>query len=49
MAGGMHDRGAYMACTSPWQIPRDTVNEKAVRIVLECILVAFAFESISNL
>ena len=40
MAGGMHGggmcgRGACM----PWQIPRDTVNERAVCILLECILV----------
>ena len=26
------------ACV-PWQIPWDTVNERAVRILLECILV----------
>ena len=42
--GGMHGRGACMAggvhgggCA--WQILRDTVNERAVRILLECILV----------
>ena len=31
--GGMHDGG------HAWQILRDTVNERAVRILLECILV----------
>ena len=50
-AGGMHGRGACMAGEGmhgggmhgrgrAWQIPRDTVNEQAVRILLECILVA---------
>ena len=32
IAGGVHDRGG---CA--WQILRDTVNERAVRILLECI------------
>ena len=36
-AGGMHGRG--VAHTFPQQILRDTVNERAVRILLECILV----------
>ena len=31
--GGMHGRG------HAWQILQDTVNEQAVRILLECILV----------
>ena len=33
MVGGMRGRGRA------WQILRDTVNERAVRIQLECILV----------
>ena len=33
MAGGKCGRG------HAWQILRDTVNERAVRILLECILV----------
>ena len=33
MAGGTHD--------PPQQIPRDMVNERAVRILLECTLVFF--------
>ena len=42
--GGMHGRwhvwqGACMAGGDVWQILRDTVNEQAVRIPLECILV----------
>ena len=37
--GGMHGRGACMAGGYACQIPRDTVNERAVRILLECILV----------
>ena len=41
--GGMHGRGACMAGGKahmpPRQILRDTVNERAVRILLECILV----------
>ena len=35
MAGGMRDGGACM----PQQILWNTVNERAVRILLECILV----------
>ena len=38
MAGGMHSRGAR-------QILRDTVNERAVRILLECILVCHFIET----
>ena len=38
--GGMHGIGACVAGGGPsWQIPRDTVNERAVRILLDCILV----------
>ena len=51
--GGICDRGSlcgrgacmagvYMPCT-PWQILWDTVNERAVRILLECILVLVVF------
>ena len=36
MARGMHGRGACIV----WQILRDTANERAVRIILECILVS---------
>ena len=48
MAGGMHGKGACMAGgvhggsvwhRCPQQILRDTVNERAARILLECILV----------
>ena len=39
---GMHGRGcAWQGCV--WQILRDTVNERAVRILLECILVIIIF------
>ena len=34
MAGGMHGRGACVAGGHVWQILRDTVNERAVRILL---------------
>ena len=44
MAGGVRGRGAYMA--HPQQILRDTVNERAVRILLECILVKFHFNTL---
>ena len=39
--GGMHGRGgpAWQGCM-PQQILRDMVNERAVRILLECILVS---------
>ena len=44
MARGHMWQGACMAHTSPpWQILRDTVNERAVRILLECILVVQLF------
>ena len=39
--GGMHDRGHV------WQILRDTVNERAVRILLECILVVLTVYSVT--
>ena len=39
VVGGMHGRGACMAGGHAWQKLRDTVNEQAVRILLECILV----------
>ena len=57
MVGGMHDGCAWQgACmmggictmhTLPWQILRlwYTVNERAVHILLECILVNHAFTS----
>ena len=32
-------REACMARRCAWQTPRDTVNDRAVRILLECILV----------
>ena len=40
--GGVRGRGACMM-GGAWQIPRDTVNERAVRILLECILVQNMF------
>ena len=41
--GGMHGRGgAYMAHMAR-QLLRDTVNERTVRILLECILVFVLF------
>ena len=46
----MHGRGhAWQGCVCgggacvPWQIPWDTVNKRAVRILLECILVGSEF------
>ena len=47
MAGGMCDGGLvwwggmHAMHAPPWQILQDTVNEWAVRILLECILVLF--------
>ena len=38
VAGGMHGRGCAFP-PLPRQILRDTVNERTVRILLECILV----------
>ena len=40
--GGCVVVGACMAGGHAWQILRDTVNERAVRILLECILVFHA-------
>ena len=39
--GGMHGRGVFLAGGCAWQILRDAVNERAVRILLECILVIY--------
>ena len=40
MAGGMCDRGhAWQGTHAPQQTLRDTVNERVVLILLECILV----------
>ena len=47
--GGVHGRGhvwqgdMFGMHATPRQILRDTVNELAVRILLECILVIFQF------
>ena len=43
VCGGVHGRGACKAGEPAWQILRDTVNERAVRILLECILVVNDF------
>ena len=44
MAGGMHGRGAYVPHTHPHPPPEiRSVNERAVRILLECILVFTSF------
>ena len=48
MAGGMHGvdmhgRGGVCGSGRVWQILRDTVNERAVHILLECILVLVMF------
>ena len=53
MAGGMHGRGhvwqggvhggGHVWQGRVWQILRDTVNERAVSILLECILVKNSF------
>ena len=37
--GSCNGRGGMHATHTPQQILRDTVNERAVRILLECILV----------
>ena len=39
VVGGCMARGACGAGGRAWQILRDMVNERAVRILLECILV----------
>ena len=46
VAGGMRGRGGCVAgggVRCAWQILRDTVNERAVRILLECILFSSMF------
>ena len=45
--GGMHGRGMCVVGVGGhvWQILRDTVNERVVRILLECILVKNKFIS----
>ena len=40
MAGGHAWQGACVGGGCAWQILRVTVNERAVRILLECILVS---------
>ena len=42
VAGDVHGRGTCMAHMPPPPILRDTVNERAVRILLECILVLYS-------
>ena len=39
--GGLHSGGVGQ--THPNRVPRDTVNARAVRILLECILVSYFF------
>ena len=49
--GGVRGKGGWRGCMAEgvcmaggvWQILRDTVNERAVRILLECILVRSYF------
>ena len=43
VAGGRAWQGACVAGGHAWQILRDTVNERAVRILLECILISLCF------
>ena len=45
VVGGVHGRGACVTCMPPGQILRlrHMVNERSVRILLECILVNLAF------
>ena len=46
---GMHGGGhAWQGVCIPQQILRDTVKERAVRILLECILVRILFIAISD-
>ena len=42
MAGDMHGRG------HAWQILRDTINERAVRILQECILVSIVSREVAH-
>ena len=46
MAGGAWWGVCVAGRCMPWQIPWDTVNERAVRILLECILVLIFIQSI---
>ena len=50
MAGDMHGRRCMWQGGHTWHTPqqtlRDTVNERAVRILLECILVKFHFNTL---
>ena len=51
VAGSVHDRGVCVAVGGggwgiPRQILRDTVNERVVRILLECILVIYIFRQL---
>ena len=43
---GVHGGGGHVCHARPLQILRDTVNERAVRILLECILVKHLFDFI---
>ena len=55
VAGGVHGRGCawqggvHGKQALPQQILRDTVNERAVRILLECILVELSIALRTNL
>ena len=44
LEGRLHPEGWTDALPPPHRILRDTVNERAVRIVLECILVNSKFD-----
>ena len=45
---GVHGRGACMVGGRAWQILRDMVNERAVRILLECILVHISYAAMGT-
>ena len=45
---GVHGRGTCVAGGCAWQILQDTVNEWAVRILLECILVILIYSEIGH-
>ena len=47
MAGGV--RWGGVACGPPWRILRDMVNERAVRILLECILVGHKIATLGKI